>query len=130
MINRTTPDELIAVGQTIVTSAARLEELLLALSKEADAQFAAASHAFIIQHAKPGPNRHIYAEYKGAFEEAVASAVAASNMRELAERGTTLRSKCAWWNLADRRQTIAEIRRLCELLPEWTANFPDEKPGT
>ncbi len=128
MINRTTPEELIELGKTIIAASQRLEELLIDVSKQADAEFAAQSHAFIIEHAKTGENRRIRADYSRAHANAIAAGVAASNLRDLADRASTLRQKCAWWNMDGQRQVMAELKLICDQLPEWTAKFADAKP--
>lgn len=117
MIDRKTPERIATVNAAIIQASAELEDLLLQLASQADARFCAEAYSFIIQHARPGRNRHTNADYVKAHETAVAAATASVNIRDLANRCSTLRQQCRSWQ-PDSLQVEADIRAVCAELPE------------
>lgn len=114
MIDNTTTERIAQLGATIASSSEELERLFRDLSAEADGQLAAAAAAFVAEHGdtSKGP---LFASYADAHAALLKAAVAASNIREMAARATTLRSKCTWWSgVCGRGQMGNDIRHVCQ----------------
>lgn len=115
MITNETPDRLSQLCDTIVSAGDELADLVRGLSTEADQQLAEAALAFVAEHGKDKQNAAIYASYQQAHDRLVKLAIAASNIKEVAQRANTFRQKSAWWGgLMERGQQSGDIRLVCD----------------
>lgn len=99
MINETTKDRVAQLGEIIAGATNELSEILKAISQEADEQLAAAAAEFLKEHGSTDPVKSLMASYAKAHRALFDASVHAANLRELADRGNTLRHKCEWWKL-------------------------------
>ncbi|MCA9802521.1 MAG: hypothetical protein KC777_11180 [Cyanobacteria bacterium HKST-UBA02] len=104
------------LGTIIANSADEIERLIRQLSQDADAVMAETAARFLELHqagVKP-----IMADYHNAHERLVKAAIAASNMREKANRAGTLRSRCGPWAEGGcSRQERSDIEFILSVLP-------------
>lgn len=118
MIPQNTPERLATLCQTLDAASTEIHQILSLLSSEADASLASAAEVFLAEFSDPdrGP---LYASYVGAHEDLGKASACASNLRELAGRANTLRSKIMWWKAGfggDRQPS--DIATALELLTE------------
>ncbi|MGD9681075.1 MAG: hypothetical protein AB7W16_07825 [Candidatus Obscuribacterales bacterium] len=104
------------LGAIIANSAEEIERLIRQLSRDADAVMAETAARFLELHqsgVKP-----IMADYHNAHERLVKAAIAASNMREKANRASTLRHRCGpWADGGSSRQERSDIEFILCVLP-------------
>ena len=118
MLTQNTPERLAELCQTLDAASTEIYQLLSLLSSEADASMASAAEEFSAAYSdtEHGP---LYASYAQAHDGLLKAAVCASNLRELAGRANTLRSKVSWWSgsFSGKRQP-SDIATAMELMLE------------
>lgn len=110
MIDHKTPARIQELGDQIAAAALELEQIYRDLSTEADAKMAVAAQAFLTAHADRQP---LHATYRAAHDGLLHASIAASNIRETAERAVTLRSRSTPWGGQQSRQHIKDLTLVC-----------------
>lgn len=112
MINDKTAARILELGQNLWAAGDELNRVFGELSSEADAQLAATAQAFVTQYATN--NSPVWHAYVDAHKALLKAAVAAANIRDMAERANSLSGKTAFWaNIGGRGQVPSDIRHVC-----------------
>ncbi|HEY9774450.1 MAG TPA: hypothetical protein V6C81_11665 [Planktothrix sp.] len=95
-------EQLKTLGQTLAGTSNELDKLLSELASQADLKLVAAAREFVASYEDPsrGP---LYVHCNRARQTLTQMAIAASNIKELADGARTLRTQCAEWSDCNRQ---------------------------